>query len=362
MIGKMHFYTGNIRKAHYYHDRSIRGKEEVHNSKVRQLSEIVYVKKMRDRDYKFLTGKEIRKKEENHFGKVKLTDGFNSTYRIVSDQVGKLAKKVMEIAVKSRAGYYKLIDKQKLEQLVLPSQKQFKEEKRLRKLSGDEEKINPQTKYYLRQHKIQTIMDMSDQTTDGKSLIQRCGTPIYEMEVNELPSPVIKSNASNVKLLPFAFPLYERKGDDDDEMEPDNGKVGPKEKKTINRSMMSKAGHANYLKEFQDQLEDSNNMTIKLWKEISNGTELVIDTREIFQRQKIKLNQKAATSIFMGHLSPNRVNKDAQETNKLEILLSFAKLREVIENELDLVIYKRDDNPQNVTYISIAETTKSDAD
>lgn len=64
----------------------------------------------------------------------------------------------------------------------------------------------------------------------------------------------------------------------------------------------------------------------------------------------------------MGHLSPNRVNKDAQETNKLEILLSFAKLREVIENELDLVIYKRDDNPQNVTYISIAETTKSDAD
>jgi hypothetical protein len=52
-------------------------------------------------------------------------------------------------------------------------------------------------------------------------------------------------------------------------------------------------------------------MTIKLWKEISAGTELVIDTREIFQRQKIKLNQKAATQIFMGHLSPNRVNKDA---------------------------------------------------
>lgn len=94
-------------------------------------------------------------------------------------------------------------------------------------------------------------------------------------------------------------------------------------------------------------------MTIKLWKEISAGTELVIDTREIFHRQKIKLNQKAATQIFMGHLSPNRVNKDAQETNKLEILLSFAKLREVIEDELDLVVVKRDDQ-QNVSYMSIA--------
>jgi hypothetical protein len=76
---------------------------------------------MRDRDYKFLTGKEIRKKEENQFGKIKLTDGVNSIYRVVSDQVGKMAKKVMELAVKSRAGYYKLIDKQKLEQIVLPS-------------------------------------------------------------------------------------------------------------------------------------------------------------------------------------------------------------------------------------------------
>ena len=63
MISKMHFYIGNIQKAHYYHDRSIRGKEEVLNSKVRQLSEIVYVKKIKDRNDKFLTHIEIRKKE-----------------------------------------------------------------------------------------------------------------------------------------------------------------------------------------------------------------------------------------------------------------------------------------------------------
>ena len=80
MIGKMHFYLGNTRKAHYYHDRSIRGKEEVTNSKVRQLSEIVYTKKIRDRDDKFLTYREIRKKEENHNGKQKRAEGFSSNY------------------------------------------------------------------------------------------------------------------------------------------------------------------------------------------------------------------------------------------------------------------------------------------
>lgn len=112
-----------------------------------------------------------------------------------------------------------------------------------------------------------------------------------------------------MKLLPFSFPLYSKKGEDDDEIEHEN--IGPKEKKTINRFMKQKAGYTNYLKEFQDKLEDSNNMTIKLWKEISAGKEKVIDHREIFNRQKIKLNQKAATQIFMGHLSPMRVNKDA---------------------------------------------------
>ena len=59
----------------------------------------------------------------------------------------------------------------------------------------------------------------------------------------------------------------------------------------------------------------------------------------------LKLNSKPAISIFLGHLSPNRVNKDAQETNKLEILLSFAKLRSVIEDELECVVIKRDENP-----------------
>jgi hypothetical protein len=57
------------------------------------------------------------------------------------------------------------------------------------------------------------------------------------MVENELPSPVIKSNASNVKLLPFSFPLYGKKGDDDDEIEHENENVGPREKKTVNRSM-----------------------------------------------------------------------------------------------------------------------------
>jgi hypothetical protein len=55
----------------------------------------------------------------------------------------------------------------------------------------------------------------------------------------------------------------------------------------------------------------------------------------------------------MGHLSPNRVNKDAQETAKLEILLSFAKLREVIEAELELVVVKRED-AQNASYMSLS--------
>lgn len=52
---------------------------------------------------------------------------------------------------------------------------------------------------------------------------------------------------------------------------------------------------------------------------------------EIYKRQMMKMNQKPANNIWLGHLSPNRVNKDAQEISKLEILLSFAKLRDIIE-------------------------------
>lgn len=111
MIGKMHFYLGNLRKSNYYHNRSIRGKEEVINSKVRQLSEIVYVKKIRDRDDKFLNYKEICKKEENHNNKSKRIEGFSSNYKAVSERVSKLAKKVLEMSVKSRAGYYKMVEK-----------------------------------------------------------------------------------------------------------------------------------------------------------------------------------------------------------------------------------------------------------
>jgi hypothetical protein len=58
----------------------------------------------------------------------------------------------------------------------------------------------------------------------------------------------------------------------------------------------------------------------------------------------LKLNSKPAISILLGHLSPNRVNKDAQETNKLELLLSFAKLRSVIEDEIKFKVIKRGSN------------------
>jgi hypothetical protein len=78
----------------------------------------------------------------------------------------------------------------------------------------------------------------------------------------------------------------------------------------------------------------------------------------------LKLNSKPAISIFLGHLSPNRVNKDAQETNKLELLLSFAKLRSVIEDELECVVIQRgsnigDDNPQvPLTHINFRQFLK----
>lgn len=93
-IGKMLFYLGNIKKANYYHERSIRGKEEVINSKVRQLSEIVYVKKMRDRDEKFLTFHEIRKKLKDSG---KEGTNFLSNYEYVKMQLDKLPKKLMQI-------------------------------------------------------------------------------------------------------------------------------------------------------------------------------------------------------------------------------------------------------------------------
>lgn len=59
----MHFYLGNIKKARYYHDRTMRGKEEILNSNTRLLSDNNYRNKMKDRDRKFLTHQEIRDKE-----------------------------------------------------------------------------------------------------------------------------------------------------------------------------------------------------------------------------------------------------------------------------------------------------------
>lgn len=79
------------------------------------------MKKIRDRDDKFLNYKEIRKKEENHSNKTKHFEGFSSNYKVVSERVSNLAKKVLEMSVKSRAGYYKMVDKQKLEQFVFPT-------------------------------------------------------------------------------------------------------------------------------------------------------------------------------------------------------------------------------------------------
>jgi len=70
------------------------------------------------------------------------------------------------------------------------------------------------------------------------------------------------------------------------------------------------------------------------------------------------MKAKPAICIFLGHLSPNRVNKDAQETAKMQILLSFAKLIEKIQAELDFVLMQREENG-SVSYLSLADYTGS---
>ena len=37
------------------------------------------------------------------------------------------------------------------------------------------------------------------------------GTPIYDLAENELPSPVVKKNDNNSRLLPFSFPASNKK-------------------------------------------------------------------------------------------------------------------------------------------------------
>jgi hypothetical protein len=90
---------------------------------------------------------------------------------------------------------------------------------------------------------------------------------------------------------------------------------------------------------------------------MAKGTECHIDMREIFNKSKMNANMRPVSNILLGHLSPCRVNRDAQETSKLEILLSFAKLREQIEKEFDNVLVKREEG-QPITYMKMSNTKK----
>ena len=90
---------------------------------------------------------------------------------------------------------------------------------------------------------------MTDKTLEPASLIKRCGTPVNEMEENELPSPVMKADDSNVKLLPFSFlsQAFAKSNKRDAHYEANSGAE-------LRRKMKRLMGFPNYLKEFQDKL------------------------------------------------------------------------------------------------------------
>ena len=52
-------------------------------------------------------------------------------------------------------------------------------------------------------------------------------------------------------------------------------------------------------------------MDIKFWKAMAKGKELEIDVQDIYARQIVKISAKTPQTIWLGHLSSNRVNKDA---------------------------------------------------
>jgi hypothetical protein len=65
------------------------------------------------RDRRFAGFKELREKSEREKG-ITRNDSEMSDYSYVADKVSRIASKIMEIQVKSKSGYYKLVDQDKL--------------------------------------------------------------------------------------------------------------------------------------------------------------------------------------------------------------------------------------------------------
>ena len=117
----------------------------------------------------------------------------------------------------------------------------------------------------------------------------------------------------------------------------------------------NKQRQTNYLKEFQDKLELRAWKKKKIWEAIKKGELGIVDMAEIVQNARINANKKPFYEILLSHMSLIRQNRDCKETTRLEITMSFAKLRRQIQKELDNVIVRKEtfDRTEISTYVSV---------
>lgn len=62
---------------------------------------------------------------------------------------------------------------------------------------------------------------------------------------------------------------------------------------------------------------------------------------EVLHRAKMKSDGEVHFDIRISHLSPCRVTQSILDTDKLQVVVSFAKLRKYLEQELENVVVKK---------------------
>jgi hypothetical protein len=105
-----------------------------------------------------------------------------------------------------------------------------------------------------------------------------------------------------------------------------------KDGKFLAREIRRRAAMPNYLEEFSNKLAEREELYQKLMLEFSG--------EHVDSPLKVKPVKGIETSIMLGHKSPLRIHEDSQELVKTKILISFGKLREVVECEMRRIAVK----------------------
>ena len=137
--------------------------------------------------------------------------------------------------------------------------------------------------------------------------IVRHGTPIKDLLISDLPSPI--ADSANMKSLPhkFTFRVLQPKTHSE---EPEEYKEVPcfSEKIRISKPSVAKQriSYKNYLEDFKEATAEFEERRLKFLKETAKNKKVIVDMKEIFAKTTRSNLTKKISKVEIGHLSTCR--------------------------------------------------------